>query len=92
MDRRKLFAFLPLAPAIIGASIIKNSNEDEKPEDDMNGTIRIGFVKKREIKSSNMIFSAPELDHTRHVSMSVGKDGNLWLKTANGDWKRVVTE
>ena len=28
----------------------------------------------------------------KYLHMSVGKDGNLWLKTEKGDWKRVVTE
>lgn len=27
-----------------------------------------------------------------NVNMAVGRDGNLWLKTATGNWKRVVTE
>jgi hypothetical protein len=31
-------------------------------------------------------------DDTTHVTMAVGRDGNLWLKSADGDWKRVVTE
>ena len=30
--------------------------------------------------------------NNRNVHMSVGRDGNLWLKTETGDWKRVVTE
>ena len=31
-------------------------------------------------------------DPHRQVSMSVGEDGHLWIKTAYGQWKRVVTE
>ena len=30
--------------------------------------------------------------NNRYISMSVGRDGNLWLKSTGGDWKRVVTE
>ena len=30
-------------------------------------------------------------DETTKVSMSVGKDGHLWLKI-NDEWKRIVTE
>ena len=30
--------------------------------------------------------------NNKNLHMSVGRDGNLWLKTATGDWKRVVTE
>jgi hypothetical protein len=36
--------------------------------------------------------SWPETDPNKQVSLSVGEDGNLWLKTAHGQWKRVVTE
>lgn len=30
--------------------------------------------------------------NNKYLNMSVGKDGNLWLKPDGGDWKRVVTE
>jgi hypothetical protein len=33
-----------------------------------------------------------EVDADRALSMAVGKDGNLWLKSKGGEWKRVVTE
>ena len=36
--------------------------------------------------------SMGETDATKQVSMAVGEDGNLWLKSKDGDWKRVVTE
>lgn len=30
--------------------------------------------------------------NTKSIDMSVGRDGNLWLKPEGSDWKRVVTE
>lgn len=29
---------------------------------------------------------------TKEVDMTVGKDGNLWVRTGDSKWKRVVTE
>ena len=34
----------------------------------------------------------PQYDLDKTVSLAVGDDGNLWLKSKNGQWKRVVTE
>jgi hypothetical protein len=42
--------------------------------------------------SSMMIGNFPQYDPNKQVSMSVGEDGNLWLKSKDGDWKRVVVE
>lgn len=72
MNRRKLFSFLPLAPVLVGAAVIKEAQADEKPESDRN------------ILSLHV--------NNKYLKMSVGKDGNLWLKPDGGDWKRVVTE
>lgn len=72
MNRRKLFSFLPLAPVLASAVVIKEAQADEKPESDRN------------ILSLHV--------NNKYLNMSVGKDGNLWLKPDGGDWKRVVTE
>ncbi len=73
MNRREIFAFLPLAPALVGAAIVSESQADEKPVDPRQATLRLN------------------VGHGS-VSMSVGQDGNLWVKSKGGDWKRVVTE
>lgn len=52
-------------------------------------------TKKRDVKLSNfndVCFFGNDYGEYKQVSMAVGKDGNLWLKTEGGDWKRVVTE
>jgi hypothetical protein len=37
-------------------------------------------------------FHMDPYEEHKTISMSVGQDGNLWIRTENGDWKRVVTE
>ena len=69
---------------------------EEKPEDGSN-QLRLMGMKKNPITNRNndsVLYIGQNLvpDDTAHVTMSVGRDGNLWLKTATGDWKRVVTE
>jgi hypothetical protein len=73
MNRREIFAFLPLAPVLVGAAVISEAQADEKPSDPRQGTLSLN------------------VGHGS-VSMSVGRDGNLWVKSKDGDWKRVVTE
>ena len=52
-------------------------------------------TKKMDVKKSNfndVCFFGNDYEEYKQVSMAVGKDGNLWLKTEGCDWKRVVTE
>lgn len=73
MNRRKLFSFLPLAPVLASAVVIREAQASEKPEDSMFHTLRLNTSNKS-------------------VNLSVGRDGNLWIKSDTSDWKRVVTE
>lgn len=73
MNRRKLFSFLPLAPALAAAAVVTESQAEEKPEDSMFHTLRLNTSNKS-------------------INLSVGRDGNLWIKSDTSDWKRVVTE
>ena len=96
MNRRDLFGFLPIAPVLVAAAVVSESQAEEKPEDGSN-QLRIMGMKKNPITNRNndsVLYIGQNLvpDDTAHVTMSVGRDGNLWLKTATGDWKRVVTE
>lgn len=101
MNRRKLFSFLPMAPVLVAAAVVTESQAEEKPADNNANTLRLMGMKKNTNQPYNdrsaMMFlgpSAPKyvVDDNTHVTMAVGRDGNLWLKTADGDWKRVVTE
>ena len=98
MDRRKFFSFLPLGAVVAGAAIVSESNKEEKPADNNANTLRLmGMKKNKEPYFDNRAIMylgnnnfVP--DDTTHVTMAVGRDGNLWLRSADGDWKRVVTE
>jgi hypothetical protein len=97
MNRRDLFGFLPLAPVLVAAAVISESQAEEKPADNNANTLRLMGMKKNKEPYYNdkaiMYLGTPyEVDDTTHVTMAVGRDGNLWLKSADGDWKRVVTE
>ncbi len=96
MNRRKLFSFLPLAPVLVGAAVVKESQGEEKPADDNANTLRLmGMKKNPKSYDTNTIMvlgGQYQVDDRSHVTMAVGQDGNLWLKSATGDWKRVVTE
>lgn len=76
MDRRAFFSFLPLAPVIAGAAIAEESNRDLKPT----GSVPTLSLHQKNNWGGNK------------VDLSVGKDGNLWLRTSDNDWKRIVTE
>jgi hypothetical protein len=42
--------------------------------------------------SGGIAFMPPIYEEYKQISMSVGQDGNLWVKTEAGIWKRIVTE
>lgn len=99
MNRRDLFGFLPIAPVLVAAAVVSESQAEEKPADNNANTLRLMGMKKNKEPYHNpnaimYLGVSPDyvVDHTTHVTMAVGRDGNLWLKTAEGDWKRVVTE
>lgn len=95
MNRRKFFAFLPLAPVAAIAAVEEAKATEGAPHENsvmltLNGTVKpsgecmhlhnkIGFI-------------TPQYDPDKKVSMAVGDDGSLWIKNSNQEWKRVVTE
>lgn len=100
MDRRKFFSFLPLGAVVVGAAVIAESQKQDKPADNNANTLRLMGMKQNTKDPYNdrsaMMFlgETPRyvIDDNTHVTMAVGQDGNLWLKSADGDWKRIVTE
>ncbi len=96
MNRRKFFALLPAAPvALVTWPAEAKASPDDAPHQSsvmltLNGTEKPNGEYMRLEK--NMIINYPKNDPSRQVSMAVGMDGNLWLKTAKDEWKRVVTE
>ena len=51
-------------------------------------------LKPAEPVRSEYTFVPPgaQYEEYKRVSMAVGRDGNLWMKTEGGNWKRIVTE
>lgn len=97
MNRRKLFSFLPLAPVLASAVVIREAQAEEKPaEGNLNQLRLMGMKKNKDLyhnPNAIMYLGGNYVpDDTTHVTMAVGRDGNLWIKSADGDWKRVVTE
>lgn len=98
MNRRTLFGTIALSPLMAVTAFAKEDTQNEAPDSaSPNLTIQGVLKKDREImrvgtNSFSIDASFPQYDPNVAVSMSVGKDGKLWLKSAGGEWKRVVTE
>lgn len=49
-------------------------------------------IKPKPVDNNEFMFYTDSYEEYKQVSMAVGRDGNLWLKTEQNEWKRVVTE
>lgn len=92
MNRRKFFAFLPVAPIAFVVDGAKAS-QNEGPWDGQQ-TLRLSGQKEPKPfeLNGNTLLGGGIMDPDKHVSMAVGRDGKLWLKSNNDTWKRIVTE
>lgn len=103
MNRRSFFKFLPVAPVVLAAEGARAATVDQAP---IGGTSNIVLHAAKWVKplncSANLTsredsltfrsLHVPQYDPDKQVSMAVGQDGNLWIKSKNDEWKRVVTE
>jgi hypothetical protein len=97
MNRRGLFAAFALSPFIAVNAIAKEKPEGE-PHSSQTSLMLSGT--KKTSKPATVSGSGKFLtmggwidnDPDKQVSMAVGEDGNLWLRSKGGEWKRVVTE
>ena len=92
MNRRKFFAFLPVAPVAFVTEGAKADNKDQRPHDSELTLSISGHKPPKPAKSANACISISRSEPTNQVSMAVGQDGKLWLRTNSGEWKKVVTE
>lgn len=94
MNRRSFFKFLPIAPVALAAEGARAVTVDEAPNDvSVRMTLQASKAKDGNIMHlRSSVLSYPEVDITSSVSMAVGQDGRLWLKSKDDVWKRVVTE
>ena len=93
MNRRAFFKFLPIAPVAFAAEGARAATADVAPYDGQ-PVIKMtaSTPPNRPINDKYTYYPQWNVDTSKSVSMTVGRDGNLWLKTEVGSWKRVVTE
>jgi len=90
MNRRGLFAAIALAPVMVVEAFAKPKPEGEPHAQE---SVMMLLPSKETSRPPHPKFiQMAEVDADRALSMAVGKDGNLWLKSKGGEWKRVVTE
>jgi hypothetical protein len=97
MNRRGLFAAFALSPFIAVNTIAKEKPEGEPHSSQTSLTLSATKKETRKIANGNSgnfltVNGWDNTDPSKMVSMAVGEDGNLWLKSYGGEWKRVVTE
>jgi hypothetical protein len=96
MNRRKFLNALTLgavsAPVIaLGAEKKPDSDFDkEGPICTETLVIQSGTKRKPKGEINHLMFD--EYEEHKQVAMAVGRDGDLWIKSDQGKWKRVVTE
>jgi len=90
MNRRSFFKFLPVAPLALVAEGAKAHYSSGQPQHNELSVI-LGAVKPQ-APNNTQTLCFPVTDLSREVTMAVGQDGRLWLRSKNDEWKRVVTE
>jgi hypothetical protein len=95
MNRRSFFKFLPIAPIALIAEGARAVTMDEAPND-QSVTLSLHASAREDGTCMNLDKNyntfATKVDYDRVVSMAVGEDGRLWIKSKNDEWRRVVTE
>lgn len=97
MNRRSLFGVIALSPIMAVEAFAKEKPTGEPLEDSVKMTL-MGVKKKDGTMmylgngSSMTLGNFPQYDPNKQVSLAVGEDGNLWLKSKDGEWKRIATE
>lgn len=95
MNRRSFFKFLPAAPVVLVAEGAKAVTSEHAPTDD-SISVKIHHAKKKELpKGPNtaILGITTRIDPTKSAILSVGSDGNLWLKNSSDDtWRKVMVE
>ena len=102
MERRRFLNLVSFgvvgaaAPAAaVAATQTKLPSNFEKDGPICNETLQIQSgtkLKPKPVDNNKFMFYTDSYEEYKQVSMAVGRDGNLWLKSEDGIWKRVVTE
>ena len=89
MNRRSLFGVLAASPVIVTSTVIAHANESLEPESNI---IQLQAQRMRQSSSIGNTLTIQGFEtYGPTLGISVGKDGNMWVKV-NQKWKRVVTE
>jgi len=94
MNRRSFFKILPAAPVVLVAEGAKAVTSEYAPTDD-SMSVKIHHAKKKELPRgpNTAILGIRTVDVTKSATLSVGSDGNLWLKNSSDDtWRKVMVE
>lgn len=79
MNKRNFFKFLAVSPIAIPVTAIAMAREGDEPKRNL-----------LTLQMQNDLWRVSSNDP--RVDMSIGKDGQLWIRSSGEQWKRVVTE
>jgi hypothetical protein len=91
MNRRGFLSVITMGAVAVPAAAMgvkASSNPSDAPISGTTLSIKNGVKKS----NNSSVFFEDQYEEYKTVNMSVGKDGNLWIKTEDGQWKRIVTE
>lgn len=89
MNRRSLFGVLAASPVIVTSTVVAHANKNLEPESNI---IQLQAQRMRQSSSIGNTMTMTGFEaYGPSLGISVGKDGNMWVKV-NQKWKRVVTE
>lgn len=94
MNRRGFLSVITMGAVAAPAAamgIKESSDPSDGPISAEHLSIRSG-VKQKTISNEGSLFAGDQYEEYKQVGMAVGKDGNLWLKKEDGQWKRIMTE
>jgi len=93
MNRRSFFKILPAAPVVLVAEGARAVTSEHAPTDD-SFSIKINASKNDRPRGPNTaILGIRTVDPTRSATLSVGADGNMWLKNSSDDtWRKIMVE
>lgn len=94
MNRRGFLSVITMGAVAAPAAamgIKELSDPSDGPISAEHLSIRSG-VKEKKTSNEGSLFAEDRYEEYKQVGMAVGKDGNLWLKKEDGQWKRIMTE
>lgn len=98
MNRRSLFGAIALSPLMVVAAFANEEvKEDRSKQEPGKGSTSLTLTSSKEVPLGNhnngLYLTMTQIEPDKSVSMAVGQDGKLWLKTKiDNEWKRIVTE